>query len=63
MKIFKTISDTNQDKEAVGTQTDEMLEQLVDPILNEMDKDKDGYITYTEYRSSEIARGMDANNN
>ncbi|XP_035783063.1 nuclear transcription factor Y subunit beta-like isoform X2 [Anopheles albimanus] len=35
---------------------DETLQSLVDPILEMMDKDKDGYITYSEYRQTENAQ-------
>ncbi|XP_053679542.1 GATA zinc finger domain-containing protein 10 isoform X2 [Anopheles nili] len=32
---------------------DETLQSLVDPIMDMMDKDHDGFITYTEYRQHE----------
>ncbi|XP_058057926.1 putative uncharacterized protein DDB_G0294196 isoform X2 [Anopheles bellator] len=37
---------------------DETLQSLVDPILEMMDKDQDGYITYTEYRQTEAAQAL-----
>lgn len=35
---------------------DEALQSLVDPIMDMMDKDHDGYITYSEYRQHENAQ-------
>ena len=35
-------------------QDDASLESLIDPILELMDKDKDGYITYAEYKTAEL---------
>lgn len=32
-------------------QTDGELVELIDPVIQEMDKDNDGYITYPEYKS------------
>ncbi|KFB46317.1 hypothetical protein ZHAS_00014308 [Anopheles sinensis] len=36
--------------------SDETLISLVDPIMDMMDKDRDGFITYTEYRQTENAQ-------
>lgn len=36
-------------------QDDETLQSLIDPILELMDKDHDGFISYPEYRAAEAA--------
>lgn len=38
------------------------LEKLVDPILELMDKDNDGFITYTEYKLAEAITSQESNN-
>ncbi|XP_055523817.1 sex-determining region Y protein isoform X3 [Wyeomyia smithii] len=35
-------------------QDDDTLQSLIDPIMNLMDKDHDGYISYMEYRQAEL---------
>jgi len=35
-------------------QDDETLVKLIDPILEIMDKNNDGFITYSEYREAEV---------
>ncbi|XP_058454725.1 multiple coagulation factor deficiency protein 2 homolog isoform X4 [Malaya genurostris] len=37
-------------------QDDETLQSLIDPILELMDKDHDGYISYMEYRTAEASQ-------
>lgn len=36
-------------------QDDETLQSLIDPILELMDKDQDGFISYAEYRQAEAS--------
>lgn len=36
-------------------QDDETLQSLIDPILDLMDKDQDGFISYAEYRQAEAS--------
>lgn len=42
-------SDTSTPPAPITLQTDEQLQQLVDPLLDVMDKNKDGFISWEEY--------------
>lgn len=39
-------------------QDDETLQSLIDPILDLMDKDQDGFISYSEYRQAEASESV-----
>ncbi|XP_038122516.1 G-box-binding factor isoform X2 [Culex quinquefasciatus] len=43
------------EKTEAHPQDDETLQSLIDPILELMDKDHDGFISYPEYRAAEAA--------
>uniref|UniRef100_U5EDJ3 Putative mediator of rna polymerase ii transcription subunit 12-like protein n=1 Tax=Corethrella appendiculata TaxID=1370023 RepID=U5EDJ3_9DIPT len=47
--------DPTAEKREAQPQDDETLQPLIDPILEIMDKNYDGYITYAEYRAAELA--------
>lgn len=38
-----------QTAESIVLHTDEQLQTMIDPLLEHMDKDKDGFISYPEY--------------
>lgn len=44
-------SDPTSPPEPLMLQTDEQLQQMVDPLLEVMDKNHDGFITWEEYLS------------
>uniref|UniRef100_A0A182IJ12 Uncharacterized protein n=1 Tax=Anopheles atroparvus TaxID=41427 RepID=A0A182IJ12_ANOAO len=52
----KPADETGEHHEEAQPYSDETLISLVDPIMDMMDKDHDGFITYTEYRQTENAQ-------
>lgn len=39
-------------KEAAEIYTDEQITNVIDNVFSQMDKDKDGYISYTEFMTT-----------
>lgn len=50
------------EKTEAHPQDDDTLQSLIDPILELMDKDHDGYISYPEYRAAEAAESSQNQN-
>lgn len=52
--LFTDSEHSSDDHEPPKSHTDAELEEMIDPILKEMDKDGDGYVEYHEYKSSNV---------
>lgn len=48
--MFTVGTNENEEQpEGSPVQTDEAFQNMIDPLMEQMDRDKDGYISYTEY--------------